>query len=442
MKILPSGFFSSVKKYLVYLLIGLLTFGITFAALTFLLPEGILDKIKIGGDLKSCNQEQKAEEKATTFNGKVVLRVRDKESQLLDLVSNKKTTIDTKDDDPIIYFSSNGNYIVYIQELRPKSGKLIKNFFFYNTTTGSKKKLKTNFKISGDSNPTVTWSNDNKQFIISQGGKAKKGSTDFEYWVDYFNVSDLVPRKATDLAKVISKTSVFISKFPKENEIIVSENKSTNQNLQEGDGKKVKYEFSKVSIPDGDKKSYKNFSFKLPLGASGHFSPDYKYYFFVEKESWDVQDIPKSDDELSNLKKLKVYIGYVNLEANCMKKIEITDIPFYFNSSIEIEQFSEDSKKVLLKINSIDFATNSEIIQWWRMDIATLTKSEKGVSTTINGDQINSIVRMSSHLNFAIVTTLKGKYYLLDLRNGKATLITADPTKVSPYSFWLKETTN
>jgi hypothetical protein len=447
MSILPSGLLSSNKKYFVYLFVGLLTFGVTYAALTFLLPEEILDKIKttsrsiVGGNLKACGEGEKAEEKPTTLNGKVVLRIRDKESQLLDLGTNKRTTLDTKDDNPITHFSPDGEYIVYLQEIRPESGKTTKKFFFFNTSTGSRKQLKTNFKDSGGRNLMVKWSNDNKQFLISQGGDVKKGSTDFEYWVDYFNVSDLIPHASKDLAEAIGDPKVFIYGFPNENEVVLSENKSDKPNpTSDTENNNIKYEFSKFNLSEGKVETLNNYSFKLPVGAVGRFSPDYKYYVFVEKESLSSKNIPTSEDSLKNLKPQKAYIGYVNLELNCIKKIEITEVPIYFNSEIATEQFSEDSNKVLIKIHSLDFSNKAENLQWWRMDIATLTKPNQKTKSTIGGDQINSIVKMSSQFNYAVVTTVKSKYYLYDLRDGKAIPITSNPAKASPYSFWLKET--
>ena len=138
-------------------------------------------------------------------------------------------------------------------------------------------------------------------------------------------------------------------------------------------------------------------------------------------------------------KELQAFVGYINLEENCMKKVEITEVPIFYGSIVQIKEISNDSKKVLLEINSADLTNNVEIKQYWRMDIASLTKQTKGINTTIDGDQINHISKMSPLFNYAMVGTIKEKQYIMNLNTGETTLLPIESGKSVTMASWLKE---
>ena len=401
--------------------------------------------------LKDCNVvKASTDAPETSLEAKFVLSVRDdkkEETRFLDLNTNKVTTLDPEDSTPLVSFSPNGQYIVYIQDLYPEAGRKVVKFFLYDIATDTRKQFNPSFEVDTSFNQSAKWANDSKQFIITQQGgggkKDKDGTVYFEHKVNYFYVTDLVPREAKTLATALGKSGVYLAEFPKENEIIFFENKSTPlKELKDKKESDLKYEFSKANLLEDTVKPSGNFSFKLPIGVTGQFSPDYKYYVFTEREQFDPSQSTSSnsvDNKNELFKKLKAYVGYINLEDKCSKKIEITQIPIYFNTEIKIEQFSEDNKKVLLKINSLDISNNAEILQYWRMDIASLTKPEKGVNTNLSGDQINSVTKISSNFNYALVHTIGGKSYILNYKTGETTLIATDPPKVTIYSSWLQE---
>jgi len=181
------------------------------------------------------------------------------------------------------------------------------------------------------------------------------------------------------------------------------------------------------------------------------FSPNLKYYVFVEKETY----VPsmykeslegKSEEEQKQIitedysAEIPTYIGYIDIDNNCTKKIQITEVPIYYGNKVEIKEFSEDSKQVLVEIESKNFSSNTSIRQNWKLDIATLTKLSKGINTTINGEQITNVGKISSLFNYAIVRTSTDKKYIMNLKTEETTIIPIESGKYEIMASWLKET--
>ena len=401
------------------------------------------------GELKECGdiKTPSVEEQETSLSAKFVLRTTDETSKketfkLLDFNTKRESILTAQSPFTDDHFSPDGKYLIYKQRFEGKNNIDIIKFFLFDTAAETTVEIVPSFTIGYIDPHRIMWSQDSKQFIIWQQddktGKLENSNG------SYFNVDDLKPNDLKSLLVTFSGQNAALYQFPKQNELVFRAFKQ--------DGENVKYEFTKADLTNGSISPYKSFSIKGPQRSVGVFTPDFKYYVFTEIENY-IPDLykksqeGKSEKELEEAykqdfsKKLEAYIGYVDLDENCIKRKEITEIPIFYDSTVEIKQISEDSKKFLLVINSIDRSNNAEIRQYWRVDIVSLTKLTQGIKTIVDGEQINHISKMSPLFNYAIVGTVKEKFYLMNLKTGEATLLPAEPGKTAIMTSWLAEST-
>jgi len=404
------------------------------------------------GDLKKCNDvtQENIKEQETTLSAKFILSETD---QISKKVTFKLLDFNTKHESILnvqsllfndLHFSPDGKYLIYKQRLESPPSLNSKNnldiikFFLFNTETETTTEIIPSFKIDLVGMTNVIWSGDSSQFMIRQDDDKTRKPENAQ--ASYFNVEDL---KAHDMKELISSSGtqgLTPYQFPRQNELIFSSFKQ--------DGESVKYKIVKADLSHGSLKIIKTFSIKSGIGV---FSPNLKYYVFVEKETY----VPsmykeslegKSEEEQKQIitedysAEIPTYIGYIDIDNNCTKKIQITEVPIYYGNKVEIKEFSEDSKQVLVEIESKNFSSNTSIRQNWKLDIATLTKLSKGINTTINGEQITNVGKISSLFNYAIVRTSTDKKYIMNLKTEETTIIPIESGKYEIMASWLKET--